>query len=65
MEPSAFIKYLQDKPIPIRMSVRDIHGSLTEYERLEMLEFTIHDLKKIVVSLPVPDNGDLNVDRLP
>lgn len=46
MEPSAFIKYLLDKPIPIRMSVRDIHGSLTESERFEMLEFTIHDLKK-------------------
>jgi hypothetical protein len=45
-DPDAFIKYLQNEPIPIRMSVRDIHYALTESERLELVEFFIHDLKK-------------------
>lgn len=46
MEPEAFIKYLENKPIPIRMSVHEIHSSLTDPERLELVGIVIEDLKK-------------------
>ncbi len=46
MEPDAFIKYLENEPVPIRMSVRDIHSALTDAERLEFVELYITDLKK-------------------
>lgn len=46
MDPESFIKHLENAPIPIRMSVHEIHSSLTEPERLELVGIVIEDLKK-------------------
>lgn len=47
LAPDAFIKHLENKPIAIRrMSVQEIHDSLTDEERLQMLEIYISNLKK-------------------
>ena len=46
MEPNAFIKWLENKPIPFRLPVREIYLSLTNAERIEIVEIFFSDLKE-------------------
>ncbi len=46
ISPQVFTSMLRDKPVTTRMSVREIASSLTEVERLELVEIVVHDLKK-------------------